>query len=266
MRQRPLTPADERFLIIRSMVVQCFPGVQTTSATPAWHRLVWAEAGVMIVRTPDGVWTTPTASAVWVPAGVRHELEMCGHTALRMLYVRTSIAKEMPKSCRVVEVSPLLRQVITRIAAVSALDRRVDWQAALARLVVFEVLQGASAPRELVWPDDPRAARIANLLQSAPGNRRSLQRLCKGQGVGPRTVQRLFPAQTGLTFEKWRSRLRLLHATRLLAEGRKVSDVADSCGYLSVSAFVAAFRQITGVTPGQFCRSERLHGREFPAS
>lgn len=260
MRQRPLTPSDERHLVIRSMVVQCHPGVRTTSSTQSWHRLVWAEAGVMIVRTPDGVWTTPTANAVWVPAGIRHELEMCGHISLRMLYVRPSIARSLPKACRVVAVSPLLRQVIARIATLNAVDRRVDWHVALARLVVCEVLEGARAPHELVWPEDPRAAKIANLLQAAPGDRRTLQRLCRGQGVGPRTVQRLFPQQTGLTFEEWRSRLRLLHAIRLLAEGKKSGDVAYSCGYLSPSAFVAAFRRLAGVTPGQFCKQKQVGG------
>jgi AraC-like DNA-binding protein len=78
--------------------------------------------------------------------------------------------------------------------------------------------------------------------------------LCRGQGISPRTVQRLFPLQTGLTFAQWRARLRHLHAARLLGEGRTVAQTALDCGYQSTSAFVAAFRGLAGVTPGQFCR------------
>jgi AraC-like DNA-binding protein len=67
-------------------------------------------------------------------------------------------------------------------------------------------------------------------------------------------VQRLFPAQTGLSFERWRARFLFLHAARLLVEGRRVSDVAEACGYRSPSAFVAAFTRLAGVTPGKYRR------------
>jgi AraC-like DNA-binding protein len=159
-----------------------------------------------------------------------------------------------PASCCAIAVSPLLREVIARVATLSALDRRVPWHASLADMVLHEVREGARTPNELVWPADERAARIAALLQGNPGDQRRLGALCRGQGVSPRTIQRLFPDQTGLTFEEWRTRLRFLHASRLLAADRKVADVAEACGYRSVSAFVAAFRRFAGVTPGALCR------------
>ena len=208
----------------------------------------------MIIRTPQGAWSTPASSAVWVPAGIRADLEMAAETSLRIMYVRRARSAEVPGACRVVAVSRLLRELLERIATLSALDRRVPWHAALAQLLEHEVREGARAPLELVWPQDPRAARIAAIIQSDPADDRLLVNLCRGQGVSARTVQRLFPLQTGLTFEAWRSRLRFLHASRLLATGSKVSDVAASCGYRSPSAFVAAFRRAAGVTPGEFRR------------
>jgi len=194
---------------------------------------------------------------VWVPAGVRHDLEVCGQTALQMLYVRQKKNEEVPPACRVITVGALLREVIARIASLSGLDSRVAWHASLAELLVHEVREGAHEPHELVWPTDQRVARIAALVQADPADTRLLQELCKGQGVSARTVQRLFPLQTGQTFDEWRSRFRFLHAIRLLADGRKGTDVATSCGYRSQSAFVAAFKRFAGVTPGEFCRRER---------
>ncbi len=259
-RQPALTPDDERHLIVRTLVSRCVPGVRTTSPAGGWHRLVSAGQGVMIVRTPQGAWSTPPSNAVWVPASLGHDLEIRGHTTLRMLYVRRTRGawgRDVPDSCRVVGVSALLREVVARIAVLPALDRRIVWHTALGALLLREVREGARQPRELVWPADERAARIAAILQRTPRDSRPLDGLCRGQGVSARTVQRLFPEQTGQSFEAWRSRLRMLHASSLLADGRKVSDVAEQCGYRSASAFVVAFRREQGVTPGEFCRNGR---------
>src|SRR5262245_4383896 len=207
-RQPPLSPSDERFLIVRTMIAECAPGLRTTSPTQGWHRLVSASRGIILVRTRQGVWSSPASSGVWVPAGVTAGLEVCGETSLRVFYVRRTSAvwgqEPTPALCCAVGVSPLLREVMHRIATLSAVDRRVDWHLQLARLLLHEVREGARAPHELVWPRDDRIARIASLVQDDPGDTRVLRELCRGQGVSVRTAQRLFPLQTGLTFDAWR--------------------------------------------------------------
>ncbi len=46
--------------------------------------------------------------------------------------------------------------------------------------------------------------------------------------------------------------MRAQHAVRLLALGFEVEVVAEAVGYRSASAFGAAFRRTTGMTPGRF--------------
>lgn len=260
-RQPRLQARDEPFLLVRHLAVQCSSGVRTTSPPGDWHRLVAADAGVMIVRTGQGSWSAPASSAVWVPARHAHELEVCRATSLRMLYVRrtrAAWAAACPPDCRVLLVSPLLRELTACITALPALDRRDSAHFALATLLVHEVAHAAAEPAELVWPTDPRAARIASLLQARPDDQRCLVDLCRGLGVSARTAQRLFPEQTGRTFERWRAHLRFLHSVRLLSEGLKVADVAHRCGYRSPSAFVAAFRRAAGTTPARYARGPHL--------
>jgi AraC-like DNA-binding protein len=124
-------------------------------------------------------------------------------------------------------------------------------------MLLHEVQAGAEEPIALVWPRDSRAARVAARVQADPAGAGSLQELCRGQAASARTVQRIFPLETGLTFEAWRARLRFLHASRLLAEGHKVSEVAALCGYRSASGFVVAFRRMGGCTPGRLCATGR---------
>jgi AraC-like DNA-binding protein len=247
MRQSTMTVGDERFLVVRTMLARCAPGLRTTSPTKGWHRLVAAATGIIVVRTPEGQWSAPTRNAVWVPAGMRAELETCAETSLRVYYIRASRAGWSHGG------TPLGSRTIT--VEVGALDRRVDWHVVLVQLLLHEVRWGAIKPQELIWPRDVRAVRLAAIVQADPADDRRLNDLCRGQGVSARTVQRLFPLETGLTFENWRARFRFFHATRLLAERRKVNDVAASCGYRSPSAFVMAFTRFAGMTPGRFCRS-----------
>src|SRR5688572_12005631 len=114
-RQPLLTPADERHLVVRTLIVRCAPGIRTSSPTDRWHRLIAAAEGVMIVRTPEGSWSTPTSNAVWVPAGLRADLETCGNTSLQMMFVRHLKGEDTPDTCRVISVSTLLREVLARI-------------------------------------------------------------------------------------------------------------------------------------------------------
>jgi AraC-like DNA-binding protein len=74
-------------------------------------------------------------------------------------------------------------------------------------------------------------------------------------GASERTLARGFVAGTGLAFGRWRALLRLQAALPALAAGDPVGNVARHVGYESSSAFVAAFRRETGVTPTAYFRS-----------
>src|SRR5699024_11486682 len=67
-----------------------------------------------------------------------------------------------------------------------------------------------------------------------------------------RTLTRAFEASTGVGFRTWAATARAHRAVALLAEGQRVEDVAALVGFRSASAFSAAFRRVTGVTPGEF--------------
>src|SRR5688500_13192070 len=47
-----------------------------------------------------------------------------------------------------------------------------------------------------------------------------------------------------------RTRLRLYHALRMLADGMPVTAVARRCGWSSAGAFIDVFRRAYGYTPG----------------
>lgn len=93
---------------------------------------------------------------------------------------------------------------------------------------------------------------VAALLRADPSDGRTLARLGAAVGASELTLSRLFRQETGMSFPQWRTQLRLHHALVLLAGGSSVTSTALACGYQNPSAFIEAFRQAFGSTPGQY--------------
>lgn len=217
-------------------------------------QLVHAVRGVMTVRTDNGTWVVPTHRAVWIPEAVPHTITMSGAVAMRTLYLKPSLAKSLPRNCCVVNVSPLLKELILHACTFGALRQRVEWQRHLIEVIIDQLKAIQMVPLQLPNLSDPRALRVAGMLLADPSSRRSLPQICKASGASRRTVERLFQDEAGMTFGKWRQQLRMMQAMRLLGEGAKVTHVALEAGYSTPSAFIAAFRKTLGTTPTQYFR------------
>jgi AraC-like DNA-binding protein len=204
------------------------------------------------VRTSVGSWVVPTHRAVWIPAGILHTITMSGVVAMRTLYFRPRLVRDLPRECCVVNVSPLLKELILHACTLGTLKRRIQLQGHLIDVIVDQLEAIQMVPLQLSNPSDPRALRVAAVLLADPSDGRSLTLLCKVAGASKRTVERLFQEDVCLSFGKWRQQLRLMQAMRLLAEGAKVTHAAMEAGYSTPSAFISMFRKSLGTTPARF--------------
>src|SRR5215468_5767395 len=90
-------------------------------------QLVYASRGVMTIRTKVGTWVVPTHRAVWISARVPHAITMSGAVAMRTLYFKPGMARALPPGCCVVNISPLLRELVLHACEFPALRMRVPW-------------------------------------------------------------------------------------------------------------------------------------------
>lgn len=218
-------------------------------------QMVYATRGVMTVRTNYGAWVVPTHRAVWIPAGVPHTITMSGAVAMRTLYLRPRLARALPRDCCVVNVSPLLKELILHACTLPAWKKRIQWQRHLIDVIIDQLAVIQMVPLQLPNPSDSRAQRIANVLLGDPSDRRPLAEICKVAGASKRTVERLFQEDVGMSFGKWRQQLRLMKAMQLLADGAKVTHAALEAGYSTPSAFISMFRKTLGTTPSAYFRT-----------
>ena len=239
---------------VRSYAAGLHAGTLIPAHSHDWGQLVFAAQGVMQVTTDDVAWTIPPTRAIWVPAGVRHAIAARGEVAMRTLYIDRPRADPLPGQPRVISVAPLLRELILHVLEVGMLDPTRPAHDRLAGLLVDLLLDARPEDLALPLPRDPRALRLAEAWRSDPADARDLTEAAKAVGASLRTLQRLFPRETGLTLEGWRQKARLVHAVVRLTAGASVTETALDCGYQSPAAFSEAFARQFGVTPGRFTR------------
>jgi AraC-like DNA-binding protein len=208
----------------------------------------------MTVRTRNGTWVVPPQRAVWIPAWIPHTITMSGLVAMRTLYLKPRLAKELPRDCCVINVSTLLKELMLYACTVRSLKKTVKWQAHLVAVILHQLEGVQTIPLQLPHLSDPRLVRLGEILMSDPCDSRTLAELCKGIGAGKRSVERLFQQEIGMTFGKWRQQLRLMRGMRLLADGAKVTHAAVESGYATPSAFTSMFRKALGITPSWYFR------------
>lgn len=220
----------------------------------AEHQLAWSPEGVLVVLTQDASFVLPPSRALWIPAGTLHETGASGAAVLRSVYLRTrSCPIEWPTPAPV-GVSPLLGELIHH------LDDEALPEAERARVeaVLFDLLTPLrSETIDVRLPGDARARDVADALLADPSDGRTLQQWGRAVGASSRTLARAFRTDTGLSFGRWRTLIRLQASLPHLAKEMPVSAVAPLVGYRTTSAYVAAFRAQTGVTPGRYFASSR---------
>jgi AraC-like DNA-binding protein len=215
-------------------------------------QLIFAAHGAMLVGTAHGTWAVPPQRAVWMPAGMTHEIRMAGEVAMRTLYVRQDAASRLPAGVRVLAVSPLLRELILRACALPLDYDEAGPAGRLVALILDEIAAGPAVALDLPMPRDARLGRLCRALAAEPGNTRALAEWGRQVGASPRTLARGFQRETGLTFAEWRQQARLLAATAMLAAGQPITRIALDLGYESSSAFTAMFKRALGAPPSQY--------------
>jgi AraC-like DNA-binding protein/mannose-6-phosphate isomerase-like protein (cupin superfamily) len=220
-------------------------------------QFVYATRGLMEVAGTDGYWLVPPQFAIWVPARVVHRVRALSALSLRTLYFRAGVLRGFARQCRVLAVTPLLRELVLEVIRVRELRRREPLERALRDLVVAQVEAAPAAPTFIPMPLDRRALAIAEAVLLDPATPAPLAMLCTRAGVSVRTAERAFQRDLGIGFEDWRRQVRLVKAVERLARGEPVKRVALDVGYRQPSAFIDMFRRTLGQTPGEWQRSLR---------
>jgi AraC-like DNA-binding protein len=214
------------------------------------HQLIFALEGPTQIETEAARFLLPVGRAAWIPAGVRHRTLIADADGTSLFFARRSVADKSGR-VRILAADPLMREMVVHAMRWPLGAAEKDPVAAsffrtlsllCARWLESELplsLPGAKHPA-LARAMDHALARLDRATQAGA---------LKAAGMSERSFRRVFLAETGMTWQAWLTQARILNAMTLLAEGRRVTDVAAEVGYRSLSAFAKAFAQLSGETP-----------------
>jgi AraC-like DNA-binding protein len=214
--------------------------------------LLWTSTATVAVTVGSRDWLVPPGYGLWIPAGTEHAgavLHDGEGSVVTFVVDDCPIGWTEPTG---VLVGPLLRELIAHLHEAGPQDPSRPHAEAL----MFGLL--TPLPNQAIhvsMPTDPRVRTIAERLIANPADQRELAAWADHVHAGVRTLSRLFAAETGLSFARWRSQVRIRAAIQLLATGATVDAVARAVGYRKTSAFINAFRRATGQTPGTYLQA-----------
>ena len=125
-------------------------------------QLTFAAAGMVQVQTDDGVWLVPPQLAVWVPAGIRHRVDVLTDAELWMVHwqaeaMRTWGATASLDRAFALRITPLLRSLLNEAVSIDPASEKTQL---VVRLMLHELTAMPDAPtcrcpralQDGVWP------------------------------------------------------------------------------------------------------------------
>lgn len=230
----------------------------------AWAQVAIAVSGVAHLTAETATYLVPAWRALWIPPGIEHVVRVVEAAELRTLYIHQAPGEAGPgvapglqddwRHCRVLEVSPLLRELVLQMgihpddgpppdAEALARERR------LGELAMDELRRAATVPLGIALPRDKRLRALCQAVLADPTRHDSLAGWAAQVGASERTVARLFRDELGTSFGPWRQQVLLGRALTLAAQGRPMGVIAAELGYASASAFSAMVRRSVGLPP-----------------
>ncbi len=249
--KRSTNAADYQFLPrpLAAMAKRFADGHEIEPHTHERDQLVYSLTGVMRVRTTSEAWIVPPDRAVYLPSQTVHAISMRGDVEMRTLYISRDAHDDLPSAPAVLEVSPLLRELVLALIDEPVIYDEQGRAGAVAFLILAEIAKAQRLSLVVPMPRDARLLRLCSALLDDPASRLTLDNWVDTAGASARTLARLFEAELGMSFSTWRQRVRFHNALEAIVAGEPIARIAERNGYRSASAFSSAFRKAMGQAP-----------------
>jgi AraC-like DNA-binding protein len=249
------------------MTPKAYSFVRTFAAEPTRdlcvdrHYLLCASAGTLRLEAQGRAWLLPPARAALIEAGRPIRVSIPQPVTTASALFDTAFTPAPPAPLTVFDLSPLARALVTECGTWGDSDQPLTAYAeTLFAALAAVTWRLAEQPSPVVVPvgRSPELRRALRLTEERLGGEVRFKDLADEVGLAPRSLARRFSDETGMTWRAALRRMRVLRAIEELAAGdTPVTKIAFMIGYTSLSAFNAAFQELTGRTPTEYRASFR---------
>ena len=212
--------------------------------------------GTIRLQTESGWWLATPGNGIWVPPGVPHRAVYAEQSRLINLRFAGGFERQLPQLCTLVVASTLLTELAKEALAIYETGEADAQLEPISQLIHFQIRKHVLKVELFVAEGkDKRLRIITQLLREDPACNKTLDQLAAEAFTSPRTLGRLFENETGMSFTRWRERLRMIGAVEKLVNGEPIIRVAGDMGYQSASSFTTAFTRIIGSPPARYLKA-----------
>lgn len=238
--------------------VRTFPPEPARELLVRHHYLLCASTGALRLEAKGQSWLLPPARAALIAAGRPIRVSIPQPVTTSSVLFDPMVTPVPPTPLTVFDLSPLARSLLAECGNWG--DSSDAYAAPLFDALAAVTWRLAEQPSPVVVPagSSPELRRALELTEQRLGGEVRFEDIAAEVGLVPRSLARRFEDETGMTWRAVLRRMRVLRAIEELAAGdAPVTAVALTAGYTSLSAFNAAFRQLTGRTPTEYRASFR---------
>lgn len=211
-------------------------------------QFLFTQQGCIRISLENRLSLLPPGRVAWIPPLVRHRAQMRAAVGYRSVYLAQEYADKIGNEVAILSISPLLRELLERIAT-APFDS--DWQqgrlANLLPVFIDELQSATTEPTLLALPQDRRFKGLD--IEQLPPN---LNQLAQTVGASEKTITRIFFKETGMNYQAWRQQWRYIKAIELLAQNKPYHFITQELGLTSDSALISFFRKMSGMTPREY--------------
>jgi AraC-like DNA-binding protein len=225
------------------------------------HYLLCASAGALRLEAQGQAWLLPPARAALIEAGRPIQVSIPQPVTTASVLFDTGFTAAPPAPLTVFDLNPLARLLVNECGAWGESDEPLSGYAeSLFAALAAVTWRLAERPSPVVVPAgrSPELRRALRLTEQRLGGEVRFEDVAREVGLVPRSLARRFEEETGMTWRAVLRRMRVLRAIEeLAAADTPITKIAFLVGYASLSAFNAAFQELTGRTPTEYRASFR---------
>lgn len=192
----------------------------------AEHMIAWSATATVSLRTGDRDWLVPPTHGLWVPAGCPHQAGVIRPGRAYAVLLEPGRRPPGWTEPAGILITPLVRELIIYLSGPGGLPGP---RAGAESLLLDLIEPVPPATFRVPLPRDPRIRAIADSLIASPGDRRDLAAWADASHSSVWTLTRLFTQETGMTFEQWRTLVRVRAALTHLAPRRRRRHHRPGC-------------------------------------
>lgn len=222
---------------------------KTVTHFHSWVQFIYTRIGTVYVEVDGKFRHLPALHGVWIPKNMEHTFWSSENAEYIAVNLDQGLINNFGEiSCKIVEITPLVDYYTSYLMDNQLMNvLTVKGQAYLQLL-----LELIEVDFTLPYPTSQEFILLCREIQATPSLLHSPDECAEKLNMSQSTFIRRFKKETGITYQEWRQRMRLLQSIERIKQGDNILNIALDIGYSSASSYIYAFKKNFGVPPTKY--------------